>query len=75
VILVLAVVFDMMPAGFDVMVFSVAGVTKRSMGMVRRFFVVASFMMLGGFAMMLGRVLVMFGGLVVVIDARMVAHH
>jgi hypothetical protein len=72
---VLAVVFNMMPAGFHMVVFGVAGVTKGGVGMVRRFFVVAGFVMLGSFAVMLGRVLVMFSGLVVVIDARMVAHN
>jgi len=35
---------------------------------------VAGLVMPGGFAMMLGRMLVVFGGLVVVLDACVVAH-
>jgi hypothetical protein len=42
---------------------------------VRRLFVIAGFMVLGGFAMMLGGMLVMLCGLVmVVLDACVVAH-
>jgi hypothetical protein len=41
---------------------------------VRRLIVIAGFMMLGGFAVMLRRVLVMFGGLVMMLDACVVAH-
>jgi len=44
------------------------------MGMMGRLFVIAGFVMLGGFAVMLGRVLVMLGGLVMMLDALMRAH-
>jgi hypothetical protein len=45
----------------------------RAVGVVSRLLVVAGFMMLGGFAVMLCRVLVVFCGLVVMLDG-MVAH-
>jgi hypothetical protein len=41
---------------------------------VRGLFVIAGFVMFGGFAVMLRRVLVVFGGLVMVLDACVVAH-
>jgi hypothetical protein len=69
-----AVVFGVMTTGFDVVMFGMAGMTMSAVRMVRRLFVIASFMMLGGFTVMLGRVLVMFRRLVVVFDACMVAH-
>ncbi len=61
-------------AGLDVMMFGVAGVTVGAVGMMRGLFVVAGLMMPGGFAVMLRRVLVMFGGLVMMLDAFVVAH-
>jgi hypothetical protein len=63
-----------MTTGFDVMMFGVAGMAVGAVGVVRRLFVIAGLMMLGGFAVMLRRVLVMFGGLVMVLDACVVAH-
>jgi hypothetical protein len=71
---VLAVMFGVMAAGLIMVMFGVAGVTMGAVRMVRRFFVIASFMVLGGFTVMLGRVLVMFGSLMMVLYARMVAH-
>ena len=70
----LAVMFGVMTAGLDMMVFGVAGVAMRGMGMVRGLFVIACAMMFGGFAMMFRSMFVMFGGLVMVINACMVAH-
>jgi hypothetical protein len=72
--LVRAVMFGVMAAGLSMVMFGMAGVTMRAVGMVRGFFVIASFVMLGGFTMMLGRMLVMFGSLLVMPDARVVAH-
>jgi hypothetical protein len=72
--LVRAVMFGVMTAGLIMVMFGMAGVTMRAVGMVRRFFMIASFVILGGFTVMLGRMLVMFGGLLVMLDARMVVH-
>ena len=43
-------------------------------GMMRCLFVIAGLMVLGGFAVMLCRVLMMFSGLVMVVDACVVGH-
>lgn len=69
-----AVMLGVVTAGFDVMMFGVAGMAVGAVGVVRRFFVIAGTMMFGGFAVMLGCVLVVFGGLVMVLDACVVAH-
>jgi hypothetical protein len=61
-------------AGFRVMLFGVTGMSVSAVRMVCRFFVIASFVMLGGFAMMLRRVLVMFGSLVMMLYACVIAH-
>ena len=66
-----AVMLGVMAARLDVMMFGVAGMPVRGMGMVRRLLVIAGFMVLRGFAVMLGCVLVMLGGLVMMLDARM----
>jgi hypothetical protein len=71
---VLAVLLGVMAARLDMMMFGVAGVPVRGMGMMRRLFVIAGFVVLGGFAVMPGRVLVMFGRLVMMLHALMVAH-
>ena len=63
-----------MTARLDMMMFGVAGMTVRGVGVVRRLFVIAGFVMLGGFAMVLCRMLVMFGRLVMMINACVVAH-
>src|ERR1700735_324891 len=72
--LVLGVLLGVVAAGFGVMLFGVAGMTVGGVSVVRGLFVIAGFVMLGGFAVMLGCVLVMFGGLVMMFDACMVAH-
>jgi hypothetical protein len=72
--LVLAVMLGVMAACLDVMMFGMAGMTVGAVGVVRRLLVIAGLMMLGGFTMVLGCVLVMFGSLVMVLDACVVAH-
>jgi hypothetical protein len=66
--LVLAVMGGVVTARLGVVMFGVAGMTVRGMGVVRRLFVIAGLVMLGGLAVMFCRVLVMLGGLVMVID-------
>jgi hypothetical protein len=69
-----AVVRGVMTARLDVMMFSVAGMTVGSVGVVRRLFVIAGFVVLGGFTVVLGSMLVMFGGLGVMLDVGVVTH-
>jgi hypothetical protein len=66
--LVRAVVLSVMTAGFVMMLFGVAGVTVRGVGVVGGLLVMAGFVVLGSFAVMLGGVLMMLGSLVMVID-------
>jgi hypothetical protein len=66
--LVRAVMFGVVTARLVMMLFGVAGMAMRGMGVVGGLLVVAGIMVLGGFAMMLGGMLVMFGGLVVMFD-------
>jgi hypothetical protein len=56
------------------MMFGMAGMTVGAVGVVRRLLVIAGLMMLGGFAMVLGCMFVMFGSLVMMVDACVVAH-
>jgi hypothetical protein len=70
----LAVMLSVMTAGLGMMFLGVAGVAMRAVGVMGGLFVIAGFMMLGGFAMMLCRLLVVFGGLVMVLDACVVGH-
>jgi hypothetical protein len=70
----MAVMFGMMTAGFGVVMLGVAGVAMGAVGVMRRLFVIAGFMMLGSFAMVLRGMLVMFGSLVMMLDACVVAH-
>jgi hypothetical protein len=63
-----------MTAGFGVMMFGMAGVAMRAVRMMSRLFVIAGFMMLGSFAMVLRGMLVVFGRLVMMLDACVVAH-
>jgi hypothetical protein len=65
---VLAVMGGVVTARLGVVMFGVAGMTVRGMGVVRRLFVIAGLVMLGGFAVMFCGMLVMLGGLVVMID-------
>jgi hypothetical protein len=71
---VFAVEFSVMTAGFRMMFFGVAGMTVGAVRMMRRLLVMASFVMLGSFAMMLRGMLVMFGGFMMVLDACVTAH-
>jgi hypothetical protein len=70
---VFAVVLRVMPAGLGMVMLGMARVTMRAVRVVGGLFVVACFVVLGGLAVMLCRVLVVFGGLVVMLDAC-VAH-
>jgi hypothetical protein len=73
--LVRAVMNSVMTAGFGMMFFGVAGMAMGAVGVVRGLFVIAGFVVLGGFAMMLRSMLVMFGCLVMmVLDACLVVH-
>ena len=67
-LLMRAVMFGVMTARLVMMLFGVAGMAMRGVGVVGGLLVVAGIMVLGGFAMMLGGMLVMFGGLVVMFD-------
>jgi hypothetical protein len=71
---VLAVVLGVMAARLDMVMFGVAGMPVRGMGMMRRLFVIAGFMVLGGFTVMLGRVFMMLSGFLVMLHALMLAH-
>jgi hypothetical protein len=71
---VLAVMLGVMTAGLDMMMFGMAGMTVGTLGVVRRLLVIAGLMMPGGFAMVLGCVLVVFGRLVMMVNACVVAH-
>lgn len=64
----LAVVLGVMTARLGMMFFSVAGMAVGAVSVVRRFFVIAGFVVPGGFTVMLGGMLMMFGGLVVMFD-------
>ena len=70
----LAVMGGVVAARLGVVMFGVAGMTVRGVGVVRRLFVIAGFVMLGGFAVMFCRMLVMLGGLVVMLDVGVFAH-
>jgi hypothetical protein len=64
-----------MTACLGVMFFGVAGMAVGAVSVVRRLFVIAGFVVLGGFAVMLRGMLVVLGGLVMVVfDAFVVAH-
>jgi hypothetical protein len=72
--LVLAVMGGVVTARLGVVMFGVAGMTVRGMGVVRRLFMIAGFVMLGGLAVMFCRMLVMLGGLLMMLDVGMFAH-
>jgi hypothetical protein len=69
-----AVVLGVMAASLDMVMFGMAGVPVRAVRVMGRLFVVAGFVMFGGFAMVLRGVFVMLGSLVMMLDALMVAH-
>ena|SRR5258707_14674111 len=66
--------FGVMTAGLGMMLFGVAGVAVSGVGVVGGLLVIAGLMVLGGFAMMLGGMFVVFGSLMMVLDACVVAH-
>jgi hypothetical protein len=72
--LAVAVMLGVMTAGFDMVMLGMAGVAMRAVRMMSRLFVIAGFMMLGSFAMVLRGMLVVFGCLVVMLDACVVGH-
>jgi hypothetical protein len=63
-----------MTAGLGMMLFGMAGMAVSGMGVVGGLLVIAGLMVLGGFAMMLGGMFVVFGSLMMVLDACVVAH-
>jgi hypothetical protein len=71
---VLSVMLGVVAAGFGVMLFGMAGMAVGGVSVVGGLFVIAGFVVFGSFAVMLRRVLVVFGGLVMVLDACVVAH-
>ena len=73
-LLVLAVRLGVVPACLDMMLLGVAGMAVGGVRVMRRLFVIAGLMMLGGFAVMLGGLLMVFGGLGVVLYALVFAH-
>ncbi|WP_375779899.1 hypothetical protein ACE103_14010 [Bradyrhizobium sp. ma5] len=73
-LLVFAMVLGVMPAGLGVVMLGMAGVTMGAVRVMRRLVVIAGFVVLGGFAMMTRRVFVVLGGLVVMLNACVVAH-
>jgi hypothetical protein len=70
----MAVVLGVMTARLVMMMFGMAGVAVRGMGMVGGFFVIAGLMVLGGLAVMFRRMFVMLGGLVMMLDVLVCAH-
>jgi hypothetical protein len=72
--LVVAVVLGVVTARLDVMMFGVAGMAMGGVGVMGGLLVIASLVVLGGFAVMLGGVFVVLGSLVMVVDACVVAH-
>ena len=64
-----------MTAGFGMMMLGMAGVPMRAVRMMSRLFVIAGFMMLGGFTVVPRGMFVMFGSLfVMVLDACLIVH-
>ena len=66
--------FRVMAAGLGMMFFGVAGMPVGAMGVVRCLLVIAGVMVLGGFAVVLRSLLVVFGGLVMVLDTCVISH-
>ena len=66
--------FRVMAAGLGMMFLGMAGMPVGAMGVVRRLLVIAGLMVPGGFAVVLCCLLVVFGGLVMVLDACVVSH-
>ena len=72
--LVLAVMGGVVTARLGVVMFGVAGMTVRGMGVVGGGGMILVFVVLGGKAVMPGGVLVMLGGLLMMLDVGMFAH-
>ena len=70
----MAVMLGVMTAGLNMMMLGMAGVAMRAVRMMSRLFVIAGFMVPGSFAMVLRGMLMMFGRLVMMLDACVVAH-
>ena len=70
----MAVMLGVVAARLMMMMFGMAGMAMRGMGMVSRLLMVAGLVVFGGFAVMLRRMLVMLGGLVMMFDALVLAH-
>ena len=67
--------FRVMAAGLGMMFLGVARMPVRAMSVVRGLLVIAGLMVLGSFAVVLRCLLVVFGGLVMVLDACVVSHN
>jgi hypothetical protein len=63
-----------MAAGLGMMFFGVAGMPMGAVGVMRCLLVIAGLMVPGGFPVVLRCSLVVFGGLVMVLDACVVSH-
>jgi hypothetical protein len=70
----LAVVLGVITARLGMVFFGMAGMAMGAVGVVRRFFVIAGLMVLGGLAVMPRRMLVVFGRLSMELNAFVVAH-
>ena len=70
----MAVVLGVVTARFGVVFFGVAGMAVGGVGVVRGLFVITGFVMFGRFTVMLRGMLVVFGSLVMVLDACVIAH-
>ena len=57
-------------ARLDMMMFGMAGMAVGGVGVMGRLLVIAGFVVLGGFTVMLGGVFVVFGSLVMMLDAH-----
>jgi hypothetical protein len=68
------VLFGVLLGGMLLVLDGMQMMTLRDLGMMRRLFIIASFVMLGGFAMMLGRVLMMRRGVLVVLMNLVIVH-
>ena len=66
--------FRVMAAGLGMMFLGMAGMAMGAVGVVRGLVVIAGLMVPGGFAVVLRCLLVVFGGLVMVLDACVVSH-
>jgi hypothetical protein len=73
-LLMLAVLLGVMTARLGVMLLGLAGMAMGAVGVMRRLLVIAGLMVPGGFAVMPRGVFVVFGSLLMVLDACVLAH-